>query len=143
MRVPIGKFVKSCLFYFFLSLSLPRRHPPHFSLKSFRRSLIFSMTENITRLDARGTNKSPSEGFRKMKYRQCRKAFSDLNFCPFFSLLPSPFVFVPMFSQDLIFLRSSVFRDFNSYVTYRFSLPRNIHVENEEGTSEIYCARLE
>lgn len=84
MRVPIGKFVKSCLFYFFLSLSLPP--PPHFSLKSFRRSLIFSMTENITRLDARGTNKSPSEGFRKMKYRQCRKAFSDLNFCPFFFL---------------------------------------------------------
>lgn len=81
MRVPIGKFVKSCLFYFFLSLPPPA---PHFSLKSFRRSLIFSMTENITRLDARGTNKSPSEGFRKMKYRQCRKAFSDLNFCPFF-----------------------------------------------------------
>ena len=57
--------------------------------------LISSMTESITWLDARETNKSPSGGFRKMKYRQCRKAFSDLNFLPFFSFSLPLFVLSP------------------------------------------------
>lgn len=62
-----------------------------------------------------------------MKYRQCRKAFSDLNFLLFLPLFLSfplfPFVFVQMFSQDFIFLRSSVFRDFNSFIRYVQILP--------------------
>lgn len=44
MRVPIGKFVKSCLFYFFLSLSLPPPPPPTLFLEIV--SLFFDLLDD-------------------------------------------------------------------------------------------------
>ena len=120
--------------------------------KSFlRRSLIFPMTESITRPDARRTNKSASEGFRKMKYRQCWKTFSDLNFHPFslsflclffFLFFLFLLVLVAMFSQDFIFLRSfervSRFQ-FACYVQTYVPLLCSVVTKREEGINRCYC----